>query len=392
VAVLLLQPNATEGKARQAAQTETRFRSSAHVRFRIIDPIAEWPKGTRSPKKEKPAEKTDAGIGRGDRVATGCGAAQTSVMSDPLPIVSSSSAADAWPSLPLDAWKPTRETLHMYAQIAGKVRLALAPMEPQWGQAPLYVTSRGLTTSPISYGDRTFSIAFDWVAHELAIETNDGEKRAFALAPRSVAAFYAELMGALRSLGIDVRVRPRPAEVPRAIPFPEDEVHASYDAEAVGRFFGVLSRVDAVLKRHRALFWGRTSPVSLYWGTFDLAYSRYSGRPATPPPGSDLIMRLAMNVETFEAGFWPGDERFPEPAFYAFLYPKPDGLEGDRVGPPGAFWSPELGEFLLRYEDVRRTSSPEVAIFEFLETTYRASAARAGWDLDAFDGPLLRAS
>jgi hypothetical protein len=280
----------------------------------------------------------------------------------------------------------------MYTQIAGKVRLALSPMEPQWGQVPFYVTSRGLTTSPIAIGERTFSISFDFVAHEVDVETSDGERRTFALGPRSVAAFYAELMGALRSLDIDVHVWPRPTEVPSPIRFPEDTVHASYDAAAVARFFGLLARVDTVLKRHRALFWGRTSPVQLYWGTFDLAYSRYSGRPATPPSGSDYIARLSMNVETFEAGFWPGDDRFPEPAFYSFLYPKPDAVESARVGPAEAFWSPELGEFLLRYEDVRQTASPERVILEFLETTYRASATLAGWDVDAFDGPLLRAS
>jgi hypothetical protein len=162
-------------------------------------------------------------------------------------------------------------------------------------------------------------------------------------------------------------------------------VHASYDAAHVRRFFDVLARVDGVLKRHRALFGGRTSPVSFYWGTFDLAYARYSGRPAAPPAGGDIIMRLAMNVEQFEAGFWPGDDRFPEPAFYSFLYPKPERVEAAGVGPSGAFWSPELGEFLLRYEDVRKAPSPEKAIFDFFESTYRASAALAGWDIRAFE-------
>lgn len=321
------------------------------------------------------------------------GAAQTSVMSTDVPAAPPGTrSVEPWPPLPLEAWKPTRETLHMYAQIPGKVRLALSPMEPQWGQVPLYVTSRGLTTSPIEYGYRTFSIVFDFIVHELVIETSDGARRTLALGPRSVADFYADVMSALRSLGIDVRVRTRPAEVPHPIAFDQDTVHRSYDAESVGRFFGVLTHVDAVLKRHRALFWGRTSPVSLFWGTFDLAYSRYSGRAATPPPGSDLIARLAMNVETFEAGFWPGDDRFPEPAFYAFLYPKPDGVEFARIEPPAAFWSPDLGEFLLRYEDVRKEPAPDLAILDFFETTYRASATAAGWDVNAFDGPLLRAS
>jgi hypothetical protein len=299
---------------------------------------------------------------------------------------------EAWPPLPLDGWKQTRDTVHMYAQIVGKVRLALAPMEPQWAQVPLYVTARGLTTSPIPYQGRAFAIAFDLVAHELDIEVSDGERRTFALGPRAVAAFYEEVMSALRSLGIEVAYRARPVEIPHPISFLEDSVHASYDPVSVNRFFRVLARVDAVLKRHRARFWGRTSPVAFFWGTFDLAYSRYSGRTAEPPPGSDVIYRLGMNVETIEVGFWPGDERFPEPAFYGFTYPMPQGIERASIGPREAFWSAELGEFLLRYEDVRRAEDPESAALEFFETTYRAGATLAGWDVAAFDGPAARAA
>jgi hypothetical protein len=276
----------------------------------------------------------------------------------------------------------------MFTQVVGKVRLALAPMEPQWAQVPLYVTSRGLTTSPMAYGGRTVSISLDLVAHELDIETGEGERRAFPLGHRTVAAFYDELMRALRTLGFEVAIRTRPAEVPHPIAFPEDTIHASYDVESVTRFFAVLLRVDALLKRHRARFWGRTSPVAFYWGTFDLTYSRYSGRPAEPPPGADSITRLAMNAETFEAGFWPGDDRFPDPAFFSFFYPKPEGFERAFLGPKGAFWSPELGEFLLRYEDVRRVSSPDEAILDFFETTYRAGARIANWDLDGLEGSM----
>lgn len=299
---------------------------------------------------------------------------------------------DAWPPLPLDAWKETRDTLHMYTQVVGKVRLALAPMEPQWAQVPLYVTARGLSTSPIAHGDRTFSIDFDLVAHELDVSVSDGERRAFALGPRPVAAFYEEVMSALRSLGIEVSYRPIPTEVPNPIPFPEDSIHASYDPVSVNRLFRVLARVDATLKRHRARFRGRASPVAFYWGTFDLSYSRYSGRPAEPPPGSDIIYRLGMDAETFEVGFWPGDDRLPEPAFFAFLYPQPEGFDRAAVGPRGASWSAKLGEFVLRYEDVRRAESPEDAILEFCESTYRAAATLAGWNVAALDGPSARAA
>jgi Family of unknown function (DUF5996) len=298
----------------------------------------------------------------------------------------SSVALDAaFPPLPLADWKATRDTVHMYTQVVGKVKLALLPMEPQWGQVPLYLSARGLTTSPIAYRGRSFSIGFDFVAHELAIQVSDGDTRSFSLG-RSVAAFYDETMGALRSLGIEVAYRPWPSEVSDPIPFPEDTVHATYDRVSVNRFFRVLARVDAVLKRDRAEFRGRVSPVAFYWGTFDLAYSRYSGRPADPPAGCDVIYRFAMDAETIELGFWPGDERFPEPAFYSFTYPRPAGFERASVEPRRAIWSDDLGEFLLRYDDVRRAAVPENAILDFLRSTYRAGATLAGWDVGALEG------
>jgi hypothetical protein len=292
----------------------------------------------------------------------------------------SSSIAEPWPPLPLEAWKDTRDTLHMYTQIIGKVRLALAPMEPQWAQVPLHVTSRGLTTGPIPYRDRTFTVDFDLIAHDLVIDTSDGAIRRLALVPRTVARFYDEFMEALGSLGIEVALRTRPCEVPDPIPFTDDLVHRAYDPEQVTRFFHVLARIDVVLKEHRARFWGRASPVAFFWGTFDLSYTRFSGRPAEPPPGSDTIYRLAMNAEQFETGFWPGDDRFPEPAFYAFTYPKPAGIEQAPIEPRAAFWSDKLGEHLLRYDDVRRAQEPADAILAFAESTYRAGAQLAGWD------------
>src|SRR4051794_21479218 len=295
------------------------------------------------------------------------------------------SERDAWPELPLAEWKPTRDTLHMYTQVVGKVRLALAPMEPQWAQVPLYVTARGLTTSPITYGPRTFEIDFDLVDHALDVVVSDGSRRRIPLVPRTVAAFYRELMDALRSLGVEVEVSTTPSEVPDPIPFPEDEVHADYDPLWANRFWRVLVQVDAVLREYRAGFRGRTTPVQFFWGTFDLACSRYSGRPATPPDGSDAIFRAAMNAEDVCSGFWPGDDRFPEPAFYSYTYPKPDGLERAAIRPPEAFWSEEIGEFLLRYADARAAESPRRAVLDFLESTYDAGASLGGWDRAALE-------
>jgi hypothetical protein len=295
--------------------------------------------------------------------------------------------AQSWPELPREAWKDTRDTLHMWTQVVGKVRLALAPPEPQWGHVPLYVTSRGLTTTPIPHGELTFSIEFDFIDHALVVQVSDGRRKNLALGPKSVARFYREVMDTLRSLGIAVAISPRPKEIPNPIPFLEDERHASYDPVWVNRYWQVLTRIDIVFKQHRARFSGRSSPVSFYWGTFDLSYTRYSGRPAEPPPGSDVIYRLGMNVECFELGFWPGDDRFPEPAFFAFAYPKPKGIEIAKPRPAEASWSEPLGEFVLRYADVRRATSPSRAILEFAESTYRAAAALAGWDVAALDAP-----
>jgi hypothetical protein len=294
---------------------------------------------------------------------------------------------DGWPALPLAAWKETRDTLHMYTQVVGKVRLALAPMEPEWGQVPLYLTTRGLTTSPIPWGNGTFAIDFDFIDHHLRIDTSDGRRRALPLAPRPVAAFYQEVLQALGALGIDVSIWPVPTEIPDPIPFPEDTRHAAYDAAAAHRFWRVLSQVDSVFKAWRAPFRGRSSPVQFFWGTFDLAVARYSGRPAPPPPGSDPIRRRAMDAEEVAAGFWPGDDNFPEPAFYSYTYPKPPGIEAAALQPPAASWSAPLGEFLLRYEDVRHSPSPREAILAFLDSTYAAGADALRWDRAALEAP-----
>jgi hypothetical protein len=287
---------------------------------------------------------------------------------------------DAWPALPYDEWKATRDTLHMCTQVVGKVRLALAPAEPQWGHVPLYVTARGLTTSPMPLPDRTFEIDLDLVSHEVEIVVSDGTRRAFGLRPRPVARFYEKMMDALGSLGIAPKINERPSEVPNAMRFSDDYVHDSYDFEHAHRFFRVLSRIDSVMKEHRARFRGRASPVAFFWGSFDLSYARFSGRPAQPPPGSDVIYRGAMDAEQIEFGFWPGDDRFREAAFFSYTYPKPRGIEQATIRPPAAFWSDSLGEMLLRYDDVRRAPSPRDAVLDFFESAYGAGASTAGWD------------
>jgi hypothetical protein len=286
----------------------------------------------------------------------------------------------AWPELPYEAWRETRDTLHMYLQILGKVRLALAPMEPQWGQVPLYVTARGLNTSPIPHPNGVFDLDVDFVDHVVSVRTTRGSVERVPLEPRTVADFYAETMRALASAGVPVAITETPSEVPNPIPFPEDVEHRSYEPEWANRFWHALVSVDTVMKEHRARFRGRVSPVHFFWGTFDLAVTRFSGRPAEPPPGADVIMRHSADVEQACVGFWPGDANVPEPSFFAYTYPSPPGIEEARVEPQAAGWSTKLGEFLLPYEAVRTAPDPRGALLEFLESTYRAGADLAGWD------------
>lgn len=290
-----------------------------------------------------------------------------------------------WPSLPLAAWRETCDTLHLVTQIVGKQRLALAPAEPEWGHVGLAVTARGLSTGPLACGDRVFQVDLDLVAHALRIVTSDGDARELALRPRTVAAFYAAFTALLAELGIATRIRPIPDEVPDPIPFAEDVRHAAYDPAAVERFFRVLLRADEALRAHRAPFRGRHTVVQFFWGTFDLAYTRYSGRPATPP-SNDPIMRVAMDAEEVCAGFWPGDDRYPEPAFFCYAFPKPDGFEHARIAAP-ASWSPTLGEYLLPYEALRTAPDPPAVLRRFLAETYAAGAALGDWDPALQDVP-----
>lgn len=286
---------------------------------------------------------------------------------------------DAWPSLQLTEWRPTCDTLHMYSQIVGKVRLALSPAEPEWQHVALYVTARGLTTSPIPAGERVFQIDFDFIAHNLEIAVSDGQKRSVALVPpRSVADFYREFMSALSALAIDVKISTMPQEVPDPIRFTEDRRHA-YDPEYANRFFRILSQVDAVFKEHRAPFRRRHTLVQFFWGSFDLAYARFSGRPATPP-SNDVIMRSAMDAEEICAGFWPGDDRFPEPAFWCYAHPKPPGIEQLVIKPSSASWNSKLGEFIFLYDDMRAQANPHEALLGFLTSTFDGCANLARWD------------
>jgi hypothetical protein len=285
-----------------------------------------------------------------------------------------------WPELPYEAWKDTLATLHMKLQIVGKLRLALSPFEAEWANVALYLTSRGLTTGPMSSDGLIFGIDADLVAHQVVITTAAGETRHVALVARPVAAFYKEFMSALDGLGIHAKLRPVPDEVSDPIPFAEDTVHSAYDPGWANRFFQVLARADLVLKEHRSRFRGRTSPVHFFWGSFDLANTRYSGRTAEPPSGADLIARKSEDAEQICAGFWPGSATFPEPAFYSYTYPKPDGIEEQRIEPSRASWEPKLGEFALPYDDVRKAASPKEAILDFCESTFAAGAKLRGWD------------
>jgi hypothetical protein len=268
----------------------------------------------------------------------------------------------------------------MYTQVIGKLRLALSPFEPEWANVPLYLTARGLTTSPMPIGSRTLDAEFDLIEHVLVLRSSDGgiERRPLG---GTVADFYADVMRALTRLGVDVALSVLPSEVAAPIPFPEDTTHSTYTAAHAARFFEILAQVDMILKQHRAGFRGRTTPVHFFWGSFDLAVVRYSGRPATPE-GAGVIARFSGDAEEICAGWWPGDARVPYPAFYAYAAPKPAGVEGARLEPDGATWSADAGEFILPYDAVRLLPDPGSAVLAFLRTTYEDAATRMNWDVE----------
>ena len=287
---------------------------------------------------------------------------------------------EPWPALPLAEWEPTRATLHMWTQIVGKVRTKLAPPLNHYWQSALYVTARGLTTSAIPSGTGSFEIEFDFLEHELAIRTNRGAIRTVKLQPRSVADFYRECMAKLGELGIAVKIWTMPQEVPDPIPFERDEQHAAYDPEAVLRFWRILVSCSRVFEDLRCGFVGKQSPVHFFWGSFDLAVTRFSGRRAPERPGADKITREAYSHEVASLGWWPGSGEVKDAAFYAYAAPPPTGFEKAAVQPPAAFYQQAMGEYILMYEDVRRSSDPGAVVRQFGESVYRAAATLGNWD------------
>jgi hypothetical protein len=293
-----------------------------------------------------------------------------------------------WPALPYEAWKETYATLHMWTQVVGKVALALAPpLNHSWAVA-LHVTPRGLSTRALAHGHRLFSMAFDFLDHQLLIASSDGERRTLALTPRTVADFHGEVMTTLDAMGLAVKIWPVPVEVPSPIPFAYDTEHRAYDPEYVNRFWRILAQVARVLSASQCSFVGKCSPVHFFWGSFDLAVTRFSGRPA-PPRAGPGFMRDAYSHEVISHGFWPGSEQLREPAFYAYAVPEPAGLKDTPVRPEAAFYHRELGEFILPYDAVRRADSPDEAIRAFVDSTYERAATLAGWDRPALERQAL---
>jgi len=290
-----------------------------------------------------------------------------------------------WPSLPLEQWKDTCATLHMWTQIVGKIRLAQTPLVNHWWNVPLYVSARGLTTTAMPYESRFFEIEFDFIDHSLVIRCSDGTTALVPLEPKSVATFYQETMNALKKLGIEVKIWRMPVEIPDPIPFDQDEQHAAYDREYVERLWNVLRASERVMQDFRSRFIGKSSPVHFFWGSFDLAVTRFSGRPAPPRPDADVITREAYSHEVISHGWWPGQGPLGKPSFYSYTAPAPDGLSEARVQPDQAFYSKDLGEYLLMYDDVRTSADPDAALMQFLQSTYEAGANLAKWDRPALE-------
>ena len=302
----------------------------------------------------------------------------------------SNASPAAWPELPLAGWRQTYETLHLWTQIVGKIRLARAPWLNHSWHIALYVTARGLTTSPIPAGTNTFQIDFDFIDHALRISTSQGGRREFTLAGNSVASFYRKVMAALSELGIVVAIDEMPNELPEPIRFSQDERHASYDPDAARRLFQILVSVDRVFKQFRTGFLGKASPIHFFWGSFDLAVTRFSGRRAPLHPGgvphlSDEVACEAYSHEVSSAGFWPGSGPIDFPAFYSYAHPEPPGFRSTRVKPAAAFFSEQLGEFILPYDTVRTAAQPDQVLIEFLQSTYESAANTAQWDRGALE-------
>ncbi|MEO8736994.1 MAG: DUF5996 family protein [Edaphobacter sp.] len=295
-------------------------------------------------------------------------------------MIQASTETAQWPSLPWDEWKETASTLHMWTQIVGKTRLALTPLQNHWWNVPLYVTARGLGTSAMPYGDDVLDIEFDFVAHELHFRLGSGKDLSVPLRAQSVADFYREYLGCLESLGVQVKIDPMPCELANPIRFDLDTEHKSYDAEYAQRFWHVLVETEKVLRQFGTGFLGKVSPVHFFWGSFDMAVTRFSGRPAPPRTGADSIQREAYSHEVISAGFWPGNGGYGAAAFYCYAAPVPKGLAEASIRPAEAGWDPTLGEFIFKYDAVRAKASPEEALMEFLQSSYAAAADAAKWD------------
>jgi Family of unknown function (DUF5996) len=298
---------------------------------------------------------------------------------------SGASDNDTLPALPLDSWSDTLATLHMWTQIVGKVRLKLCPLVNHWWNVPLYVTARGMTTATMPYQGRAIEVQFDFIEHKLTIETSEGRVVTMALVAESVAEFYKKFMAALAELDVTVHIWTMPREVPDPTPFEQDRVHAAYDPVAVHKFWRILVWVDQVLKEFRAGFEGKASPVHFFWGSFDMAVTRFSGRVAPERPGADSVTREAYSHEVSSAGFWLGGGDIKGPAFYSYAAPEPPGFAEQRVRPQAAFYHPQMKEFLLMYDDVRAAASPKTALMDFLQSTYDAAADSGKWDRKALE-------
>lgn len=288
--------------------------------------------------------------------------------------------SDVWPALPLEAWHETRDTLHMWTQILGKIRLKLTPHVNHWWQVPFYLTSRGLTTTPIPYGDGTFDATFDFIDHILVLQASNGRTETIALRPRSVADFYHNVIQTLQRLAIDVRIWTKPSEYPNPIRFEEDTRHAAYDAEYAHRFWRILLRADTILKEFRGRFTGKASPVHFFWGGFDLAVTRFSGRRAPARPDADSMTREGYSHEVSSCGFWSGGGGVTGAAFYSYAAPEPPGFKDARIRPAAASYNQEFSNFVLMYDDVRSAEDPRAAVLDFLQSTYEAAADLGHWD------------
>jgi hypothetical protein len=296
---------------------------------------------------------------------------------------------EVWPALPFNEWKETAATLHMWTQIVGKVRLSLTPWTNHSWHVTLYLTARGLTTSPIFCGARVLQIDFDFVDHVLRMQTGEGIKKNIKLAPKSVAAFYREVMDALGELEIAVEINTTPNEVDPAVPFEQNAKDSAYDSESANRFWRVLLQSDRVFKEFRSEFCGKCSAVHFFWGSFDLAVTRFSGRPAPPHPGGvphlpNAVAREAYSHEVSSLGFWPGNEMMPEPIYYSYAYPEPKGFSDAKVQPAAASYNAQLKEFVLPYEAMRQAASPDQALLDFARSTYDAASTLGNWDRAAF--------